>query len=112
MACHDIILSVSGRSRIMASRTIGTHGKLGKPERNTFGPSLRTLRENLQLSAEEVAARMELQNVQYLITVSANHLHKIERQEKALTDNLLLAYLEATETNLIDFIKSYEEQKA
>lgn len=104
-----MILSVSEGSRIMASRTIGTHEKLG---RNTFGPSLRTLREKLQLSAEEVAARMELQNVQYIITVSANHLHKIERQEKALTDNLLFAYLEATETNLIDFIKSYEEQKA
>lgn len=92
----------------MASQTIGTHGK---PERNTFGPILRALREKLLLSAEEVAARMELQNVQYIIIVSANHLHKIERQEKALTDNLLFAYLEATETNLIDFIKSYEEQK-
>lgn len=103
-----MILSVFERSRIMASQTIGTYGKL---ERNTFGPSLRALREKSQLSAEEIAARMELHNVHYIITVSANHLHKIERQEKALTDNLLLAYLEATETNLIDFIKSYEEQK-
>lgn len=92
----------------MANQTVGTHGKR---KRNKFGPHLRFLREQLHLSAEEVAARMELQNVQYIIVVSANHLHKIERQEKALTDNLLLAYLEATETNLIDFIKSYEEQK-
>lgn len=92
----------------MANPTIGTHGKR---ERNTFGPHLRFLREKLHLSAEEVAARIELQNVQYIIIVSANHLHKIERQEKALTDNLLLAYLEATGTKLTDFIKSYEEQK-
>lgn len=92
----------------MAIKTIGTHEE---HERNAFGPHLRFLREKLHLSAEEVAARIELQNVQHIIVVSANHLHKIERQEKALTDKLLLAYLEATETNLIDFIKSYEEQK-
>lgn len=92
----------------MANQTTGTYGK---HERNTFGPYLRFLREKLHLSAEEIAARIELQNVQHVIVVSANHLHKIERQEKALTDKLLLAYLEATETNLIDFIKSYEEQK-
>lgn len=92
----------------MANQTTGTYGK---HKRNAFGPYLRFLREKLHLSAEEIAARIELQNVQHVIVVSANHLHKIERQEKALTDKLLLAYLEATETNLIDFIKSYEEQK-
>lgn len=90
----------------MANKITGTYEKKG---RNTFGPYLRQLRLLQQLSAEEVSARIELQNERHPINVSANHLHKVERQEKPLSDTLLLAYLEAIETNLQKFAEYYGE---
>lgn len=90
----------------MAEKMTGTNESEG---RNSLGPFLRKLRKQKNLSAEEVAARIELQNEMFPICISANHLHKVERQEKPLSDNLLLAYLEAIEITLHDFVQSYED---
>lgn len=89
----------------MAEKITGTSESGG---RNSLGPFLRKLRKQRNLSAEELAARIELQNEKYPISISANHLHKVERQEKPLSDNLLLAYLEAIEITLYDFVQFYE----
>ncbi|WP_172971706.1 helix-turn-helix domain-containing protein [Salinivibrio sp. VYel6] len=90
----------------MATKTVGTQNP---HSRNSLGPCLRALRKHEGLSAEELAARIELQNEKYSITISANHLHKVERQQKPLSDNLLLAYLEALGASLQDFVNFYEE---
>jgi transcriptional regulator with XRE-family HTH domain len=68
---------------------------------------LREFRQSKQLSAEEVAARIELFNENYELKVSANHLHKIERQEKPLTDLLFFAYSEAIGVSSLDVMSVY-----
>lgn len=83
----------------------GGHGK-----RNILGPALRYYRQNKGISAEEIAARIELDNQKYDFQVSANHLHKVERQEKPITDFLLLAYSEALEIPIQLFFEKAEDK--
>ena len=87
-----------------------TTGSSGSNKRNVLGPILRESRKKKGLSAEEVAARIELGNIEFDFQISANHLHKVERQEKPLTDYLIFAYAEALETKPVDFFKRLEEK--
>lgn len=93
----------------MGFRTSGTSGATGEEKRNFLGPVLREFRKARGLSAEEVAARIELGNQNFDFQVSANHLHKIERQEKPLSDVLIFAYAEALEIKAIEFFSGLED---
>ncbi len=93
----------------MGFQTSGTSGASGDNKRNFLGPLLREFRKAKGLSAEEVAARIELGNQDFDFQVSANHLHKVERQEKPLTDILIFAYAEALDVEAMDFFVALQE---
>lgn len=90
----------------MGNKLVGTSDQF---KRNLLGPNLRSERKKRALSAEEIAARIEFENLKFSLIVSSNHLHKIERQEKPLTDLILFAYLEALSLSITDFIQIHEE---
>ncbi|KPV94808.1 hypothetical protein AN214_03109 [Pseudoalteromonas sp. P1-9] len=90
----------------MGNKIVGTSDA---QERNLLGPLLRSERKKRELSAEEIAARIEFENSKFSIVVSANHLHKIERQEKPLSDLILFAYLEALSLPVTEFIQNHKE---
>ena len=72
-----------------------TGGGAGQNTRNLVGPVIRKLRKQKNWSAEDFVARLELQNEKFAIEISANHLHKIERQEKPVSDFIIAACAEA-----------------
>lgn len=86
-----------------------TSGTSDSEKRNLLGPILRKFRKEKGLSAEELAARIELGNIHFDLQISANHLHKVERQEKPLTDNLIFAYSEALGIKAIELFQFLEE---
>jgi transcriptional regulator with XRE-family HTH domain len=86
-----------------------TSGSSNDRKRNVLGPTLRFYRQKSGLSAEELAARIELDNMRFDFHVSANHLHKIERQEKPITDYVLLAYAESLDVPVSVFFENLGE---
>ncbi len=87
-----------------------TSGSPSKGARNVLGHILRSMRSKAGLSSEELSSRIELENAKYCFKVSADHLNKVERGEKPLTDFLLLAYSEALNFKASDILKEVEYQ--
>lgn len=78
-------------------------------ERNVVGPKIRRYRKKLNVDVVELVSRMEFENTLYPLVLSPNHIHKIERKEKPVTDFALLSILEALNRDLSEeeAIKAY-----
>lgn len=68
---------------------------------NIVGKNIQKYRKQLQLSQEELAAKMQLNNIE----ISQKVISRIEKQERFVTDYELLAFSQALGVSIYDLLE-------
>ena len=63
---------------------------------NIIGPQLKSARKNKRLSQEELAIKMQLENIE----ISQKVISRIEKQERFVTDYELMAFARVLNVNV------------